>query len=92
MKYIAEVVRATRKHDAVLLGASPRGTVALMRASQCAALLGGKNFVTPDHVKRIAPAVLAHRITVKNAADASSAEQVIAQILERVPVPVATAA
>lgn len=92
MKYIAELVRATRKHDAVILGASPRGTVALMRASQCAALLSGKNFVTPDHVKRIAPAVLAHRVTLKNATDTHTAEHVIAQILEQVPVPVAAAA
>lgn len=92
MKYIAEVVRATRKHEAVMLGASPRGSVALMRASQCTAMLSGKSFVTPDHVKRIAPAVLAHRITLKNATDAASAEQVIAQILEQVPVPVAASA
>ena len=91
MKYIAELVRATRQHDAVMLGASPRGSVALMRASQAAALLSGKSFVTPDHVKRVASAVLAHRVTLKNATDSNSAEQVIAQILERVPVPVATA-
>jgi MoxR-like ATPase len=89
LKYIAEIVRATRKHDAVMLGASPRGSVALMRASQCAALLGGKSFVTPDHVKRIAPAVLAHRITLKSATDSAAAEQVIAQILDQVAVPVA---
>jgi len=92
MQYIAEIVRATRGHDAVLLGASPRGSVALMRASQCTALLSGKKFVTPDHVKRIAPAVLAHRITVKNSTEASAAERVIAQILQQVPVPVAAAA
>jgi MoxR-like ATPase len=92
MKYIAEIVRATRKHDAVLLGASPRGSVALMRASQCTAFLSGKNFVTPDHVKRIAPAVLAHRISVKNSAEVNAAERIVAQILEQVPVPVATAA
>jgi MoxR-like ATPase len=92
MKYVAEVVRATRKHDAVMLGASPRGSVALMRASQCAALLSGKNFVTPDHVKRVAVSVLAHRIVLKNATDATAAEQVIAEILERVPVPVLSAA
>jgi MoxR-like ATPase len=92
MKYIAELVRATRKHDAIALGASPRGSVALMRASQCTALLSGKNFVTPDHVKRIAPAVLAHRIMVRNSTEAGAAERVIAQILQQVPVPVAAAA
>lgn len=90
LKYVTELVRATRKHEAVMLGASPRGSVALMRASQCAALLSGKNFVTPDHVKRVAVAVLAHRITLKSATESAAAEQVIAQILEQVPVPVAT--
>jgi MoxR-like ATPase len=90
LKYIAEIVRATRKHDGVMLGASPRGSVALMRASQCAALLSGKTFVTPDHVKRIAPAVLAHRLTLKGSTDSASAEQLITQILEQVAVPVAT--
>ena len=89
LKYIAEVVRATRKHDAVMLGASPRGSVALMRASQCAALLTGKSFVTPDHVKRVASAVLAHRLTLKGSTDSASAEQVIAQVLDQVAVPVA---
>jgi MoxR-like ATPase len=88
LKYIAEIVRTTRKHEAIMLGASPRGSVALMRASQCAALLGGKNFVTPDHVKRMASAVLAHRITLKSTTDSVAAEQVIAQILDQVTVPV----
>jgi MoxR-like ATPase len=92
LKYIAEVVRATRRHESVLLGASPRGSVALMRASQCAALLSGKGFVTPDHVKRIAVPVLAHRLTLKNSIDSQAAEQVVAQVLERVNVPVAATA
>jgi MoxR-like ATPase len=92
MTYIAAVVRATRDDGAVLLGASPRGSVALMRASQCTALLSGKNFVTPDHVKRIAPAVLAHRITVRDSAEPEAAERVVARILEQTPAPVAAAA
>lgn len=90
LKYITDVVRATRKHETVMLGASPRASVALMRASQCTALLSGKNFVTPDHVKRIAPAVLAHRLTLKNATDSTAAEHTIAHVLEQVAVPVAT--
>jgi MoxR-like ATPase len=92
LEYIANVVRATRKHDAVMLGASPRASVALMRASQCVALLGGREFVTPDHVKRIAVPVLAHRLSLKNTADSTAAEQVIAEILEKTAVPVAAAA
>jgi len=92
LKYIAEIVRATRRHESVLLGASPRGSVALMRASQCIALLTGKGFVTPDHVKRIAAPVLAHRLTLKNSIDSQAAEQVITQVLEQVTVPVAASA
>jgi MoxR-like ATPase len=60
-----------------------------MRASQCVALLSGKNFVTPDHVKRIANAVLSHRLVLKHAGDAAVADQVIASVLEQVAVPVA---
>jgi len=92
LEYIAAVVRATRGHDSVLLGASPRASIALMRASQCAALLAGKSFVTPDHVKRIAIAVLAHRLTLKNSLDSQAAEHVIAAVLEQVSVPVAAPA
>jgi MoxR-like ATPase len=92
LKYVAEIVRATRRHESILLGASPRGSVALMRASQCAALLTGKSFVTPDHVKRVAVPVLAHRLTLKSSIDSQAAEQVIAQVLEQVSVPVAATA
>ncbi len=92
LKYIAEIARATRSDEAVLLGVSPRGSLALMRASQCAALLSGKTFVTPDHVKRIAVPVLAHRLTLKNASDSVAAEALIARILEKTVAPVAAAA
>jgi MoxR-like ATPase len=92
LTYITEIVRATRRHESILLGASPRGSVALLRASQCVALLTGKNFVTPDHVKRIAAPVLAHRLTLKNSIDSQAAEQVIAQVLEQVTVPVVATA
>lgn len=92
LKYIAEIVRATRSHESVMLGASPRGSLGLMRASQCAALLTGKSFVTPDHVKRVAVPVLAHRLTLKNASDSAAAEALIASILEKIAAPVAAAA
>lgn len=92
LKYMAEIVRATRSHPAVLLGASPRGSLALMRASQCVALLTGKSFVTPDHVKRIAAPVLAHRLTLRNASDSAAAEATVAAILDTVAAPVAAAA
>jgi len=92
LRYIADIVRATREHREVALGASPRGSVALMRASQSVALLNGKGYVAPDHVKRIAAAVLAHRLMLKNAGDSAAAERVIGEVLQRVAVPVAQAA
>jgi MoxR-like ATPase len=92
LKYIAEIVRTTREHDSVLLGASPRGSLALMRASQCVALLSGKTFVTPDHVKRIAVPVLAHRLSLKNASDSAAAEALVAAVLDQISAPVTAAA
>lgn len=89
LEYIAQIVRATREHDAVTLGASPRGSMALMRMSQAIALLSGKTFVTPDHVKRIAVPVLSHRLVLKSAAGAEAADQIVAGILDRTKVPVA---
>jgi MoxR-like ATPase len=92
LKYIAEIVRMTREHESVLLGASPRGSLALMRASQCVALLSGKTFVTPDHVKRIAVPVLAHRLSLNNASDSTAAEALVAAVLDQVSAPVTAAA
>jgi MoxR-like ATPase len=92
LRYIAELVRATRAHKDVMLGCSPRGSLALMRASQAVALLSGKNFVTPDHVKRIAVAALAHRLLLKQAADSAAADRVITELMTRVAVPVAAIA
>ncbi len=63
-EYITKVVRATRDAASLTLGASPRGGVALLRTSQALALLGDRDFVIPDDVKTLAPAVLRHRVTV----------------------------
>jgi len=62
--YIAAVVRATRTAAGITMGASPRATVALLKASQAAALFDGRAYVTPDDVKGMAPAVLRHRVAV----------------------------
>ncbi len=88
-RYIVQIVNATRQHPAVALGASPRGSLGLMRASQAWALLHGREFVTPDDVKTVAPAVLAHRLMLKAEAQARrvSSEQIIHEILTTVPVP-----
>ncbi len=63
-EYITKVVRATRDAASLTLGASPRGGVALLRTSQALAFLGDRDFVIPDDVKTLAPAVLRHRVTV----------------------------
>ena len=62
--YIAALVRATRETPSLTMGASPRATVALLKASQGAALLDGRAYVIPDDVKSLAPAVLRHRVAV----------------------------
>jgi MoxR-like ATPase len=63
--YIVEIVRNTREHDDILLGGSPRASLALGRASQALAAIRGHDFVLPDDVKRMAPAVLCHRLIVR---------------------------
>jgi MoxR-like ATPase len=62
--YVAAIVRATRSAPVLTLGASPRGSVALLKMAQAAALLEGRSYVVPDDVKALAPAVLRHRVTV----------------------------
>ncbi len=64
-RYIVGLIRRTREHNDVLLGGSPRASLALHRASQAVAAIRGQDFVAPDDVKRMAPAVLGHRIILK---------------------------
>ena len=88
-QYIAAVAAATREHESVYLGASPRGSLALFRASQAWALLDGRDFVRPDDVKELALATLGHRIIISPAArvkDVTPAH-IIDDCLARVPVP-----
>jgi len=88
-EYIAAVVDQTRKHEAVYLGASPRGSLALYRACQAYALLASRDFVTPDDVKELAYATLGHRLIVSPSARVKevAAADVINGCLQRVPVP-----
>jgi MoxR-like ATPase len=89
--YIVAIIEMTRKHEKIILGVSPRGSLALMKAAKACAVLKGRDFVTPDDVKRVAPPVLAHRIILKGHAissGASSAQAVIRDILKKVPVPI----
>ncbi|MCM3571284.1 MoxR family ATPase [Neobacillus mesonae] len=89
-RYIVDIVRRTRDHGSVYLGASPRGSIALMKAAQGFAFLYNRDYVLPDDIQYLAPFVLAHRIILKSEAkfEGISAEQIIKRVVERVPVPV----
>jgi MoxR-like ATPase len=87
--YVADVTRTTREERMLALGASPRATVALFRASRGAAVLQGRDYVTPDDVKGVAPAVLRHRIVLapELEVEGRTADDVLAALLARVRVP-----
>jgi MoxR-like ATPase len=87
--YIADITRSTREERMLSLGASPRATVALFRASRAAAVLEGRDFATPDDVKGIAPAVLRHRINLapELEVEGRSTDDVLSALLARVRVP-----
>ena len=89
-EYMVDVVRATREHDAVELGVSPRGTLALYRTVQALAAVRGRTFVIPDDVKYLAPPVLTHRIIIspQTRLRGRRPEEVMAEIVDTVPVPV----
>ena len=88
-EYIASIVRATREDPALTLGGSPRATVSLYRASRAAALLAGRDFVTPDDVKEYALPVLRHRILLSPELEVEgrSGDDVVENVLTRIPVP-----
>jgi MoxR-like ATPase len=87
--YILAIVRATREHPALLLGASPRGSLGLLRVSQALAAIQGKNFVTAEQVKTIAPAVLCHRLIVKREPEFRRIDvrAVVDEIIRATPAP-----
>lgn len=88
--YMVALVRATREHPDVKLGASPRATLGLQQAVQALAAVRGRDFVLPDDVKYVAPATLAHRMVIKTEARlrGRTAEEIISEVLRMVPVPV----
>jgi len=88
--YVVAIARATREHAQVALGASPRGTMALYHAAQAWAAIRGRAFVVPDDVKRLAPYVLTHRILIQPQVRlrGRKPEEVVAEIVDTVPVPV----
>jgi len=88
--YVVELVRATRNHSGIELGVSPRGTLALYRASQAYAAIHGRNYVIPDDVKRVARPVLSHRMiaTSQSRLHGRVMEQIVDDVLHSVAVPV----
>jgi len=89
-KYIVLLVRATRHHESVYLGASPRGSIGLYKAGQALAAIQGRDYVLPDDIKKIAIPVLSHRIVIKSAARIHNLTSVdiIKETLNSVEVPV----
>jgi len=87
--YVVALVRATRAHGDVRLGASPRASVALYRAAQAEAFLQGRDFVLPDDVKSVAVGVLAHRVLLDldRELGGASAEALVARLLSTVEAP-----
>lgn len=87
-QYIVDIVQKTRVHSKSLLGASPRSALALLGAVQVYAAISGSDFVTPDHVKRLAIPVLSHRILLANGSNTRrDAEEFVDEILNSVPAP-----
>lgn len=88
--YLLQVVRATRTHEHVQLGVSPRGSLALFRAAQALAALRGRDFVIPSDIQHLGPTLLTHRIHIspQTRLRGRTPEQIIAEIAEQVPVPV----
>jgi MoxR-like ATPase len=89
--YMVDIAAATRDAQSIQVGASPRGSLALLKLSRCRAALDGRDFVTPDDVKSVAVPALAHRLTLRPElwVQRVSAEDVVRERLDTVPTPAA---
>lgn len=89
LQYVVDVCRATRRSPSLSLGVSPRGAIALLRTARAWAYLTGRDFITPDDVKTMAPATLSHRVRLTTEAEleGSHVDAVLAATLASVPVP-----
>lgn len=88
--YMIALIRGTRKHSAILLGASPRAGIALASCAKAFALLQRRSFVLPDDVKAVAPLVLGHRLYLRSEArmQGATTDSVLQEVLRQIPVPV----
>jgi MoxR-like ATPase len=89
LRYVAQVARATRRDRRVAVGVSPRGTQRLFEASRARAVIVGREYVTPDDVKRVAVPTLAHRLVLTPDAKVEDVRKrdVVDAVLDEVPVP-----
>ena len=88
--YILAIVEATRSHEKIRLGVSPRGSLALLRASQAWAGISGRDYVIPDDVKAVCCDVLSHRLLCRGSHLSQGpqfAREVLTELLQQVPVP-----
>jgi MoxR-like ATPase len=87
--YLVDIVRATRAHESILVGAGPRATQSLIMASRAYAAISGRDFVTPDDVKLMSPPVLEHRLIMRPEFEIEglTVGEVIGQILQQIAVP-----
>lgn len=92
LKYILKIVKATRNDSEILLGASPRASIALYKASQAYAAMNGRDYVIPEDIKYFSTEVLKHRIILRSEARLKNikSEDIVKRILENIPVPVET--
>lgn len=87
-KYMVEIISDTRKKDKVIMGASPRAAIALLKACKAYAALSGREYCIPDDVKALAVPVLAHRLKLSYGyGQGQEAEAVICEILDKIPAP-----
>ena len=89
-KYIVDITRATRTHESIELGASPRASLGLHFASQALAAVRGRDFVIPDDVKYLAVPALSHRLIAKTEArlKGHSSDAIVNELISTLPVPV----
>jgi len=89
LEYVVRIVDATRSHPSLLTGASPRGSLGLLKAARALAAVAGRDYVTPDDVKTVAPAVLAHRLILRPElwVQGTTTTDVVGQCLAHVPTP-----
>ncbi|SHG13963.1 AAA family ATPase [Ornithinibacillus halophilus] len=89
-QYIVNLVRETRSHDSIFLGVSPRGSIALMKASKAYAYIKGRDYVLPDDVKYLAPFVLSHRIILNSEAkyEGKTSHEIIEDVIKYTFIPI----